>query len=119
MAKKHDVVTVVREDGKEFVINRNVLAEHINRGFTVTDPKDRPSEEELSKAVGYRNKKRRQAEGIPDEGVADDENHTDTREETEVPEEQTAGEGAQETEPPQRPAKGPGVLGRILGKDSK
>lgn len=63
MEKKDDAVVVVREDGKEFLISRLMLAEHINRGFTVKDAVDHPSEEELSKAVGYRSPAARAAKG--------------------------------------------------------
>ena len=52
-----DTVVVVRSDGKEFVIQHALLAEHVNRGFKVKDKKDQPSEKELSKAVGYREPK--------------------------------------------------------------
>lgn len=55
MAKDTEgVVTVVRDDGKEFVINRNILAEHINRGFVVKSKADQPTEDELKAAVGYK-----------------------------------------------------------------
>lgn len=54
---KDEVVVVVRPDGKEFLIKRDLLAEHINRGFDVKHKADMPSEEELSKAVGYKGAK--------------------------------------------------------------
>ena len=70
MEKKDDTVVVVRDDGKEFLINRSMLAEHINRGFTVNDNADQPSDEELSKAVGYKGPKGDKPEdhGAIDEG---------------------------------------------------
>jgi len=70
--QKDDVVTVVRGDGKEFVIKRSLVAEHINRGFTVKDKKDQPTEEELQKAVGYTKKAPKPADGgtVPEEKAA-------------------------------------------------
>ena len=54
-AIEDEVVTVVREDGKEFKIKRDMVAFHLNRGFTVKDKEHQPTEEELRKATGYRN----------------------------------------------------------------
>jgi len=70
MAKTNDAVTVVRDDGKEFLISRSMLAEHINRGFKVKDKADQPSEDELSQAVGYKGPKgdKPKARGAIDEG---------------------------------------------------
>ena len=74
MAKKDDSVVVVRGDGKEFTIQRDMVAEHINRGFTVKNKADQPSEDELKKAVGFNLKKAPQAdakeETVPEEKAA-------------------------------------------------
>tara|TARA_R100000365_G_C2726308_1_gene57559 strand:- start:79 stop:468 length:390 start_codon:yes stop_codon:yes gene_type:complete len=51
--QKGGAVTVVRGDGKKFLIQRAMVAEHINRGFTVEDPKDQPSEQELKDATQF------------------------------------------------------------------
>lgn len=51
--KPDDAVVVIRDDGKEFLIKRSLVAEHVNRGFKVKDKKDQPTEEELRKAVGF------------------------------------------------------------------
>lgn len=102
MAKKDDAVTVVRDDGKEFLISRSMLAEHINRGFTVKDKADMPSEEELSKAVGYKSPEEREAlararEAKKVSGEAEE------REKKEV-EAEAAAENAAEGKPEQGPA---------------
>lgn len=48
-----DVVTIVRDDGKEIDIKREMLAEHINRGFKVKHKGDQPTEDELRSAIGF------------------------------------------------------------------
>jgi hypothetical protein len=69
MAKpKDDAVVVVRSDGKEFLIKRDLVAEHVNRGFKVKNEADMPSEEELSKAVGYGGPKPDADKGTTGEG---------------------------------------------------
>lgn len=73
MEKTKAVVTVVRSDGKEFVIQRALVAEHVNRGFRTKELSDMPSEGELKKAVGYREPKKKPEdgpEGLPDTHAA-------------------------------------------------
>lgn len=55
MAKKLEgVATVVRGDGKEFIISKAMVAEHVNRGFTVKNKADQPTDQELKNAVGFK-----------------------------------------------------------------
>lgn len=45
---------VVRDDGKEFLIKRSMVAEHINRGnFKVKNKADEPTLQERKDAVGF------------------------------------------------------------------
>lgn len=100
---KDDVVTVVRPDGKEFLIKRDLLAEHINRGFDVKHKADMPSEEELKKAVGYRSPEEREAMDRAKEAkttAADAEER-----EKKAVEAEAAAENAAEGKPEKGPAK--------------